>query len=125
MLEKNNIFELDTTEVTVDPSTSISLPANCGCTTAPVSFSAATTCRHITIPITISNLCPNKEFLLLVTVFDNNNNPIGQTCSTVTSDRGCNTPITHNVSLIIKKPACSTDRISVNVEGNYVRICNN
>lgn len=100
--------------------------ANCTCpyTTSQVPFDAATDCRIINIPVRISHLCPNKEFLLFVTVLDTSGNRIGQICSVFTGNNAsCNVDYVQNVRIAIKKPVCSTDNIVVRVTGNYTSIC--
>lgn len=128
----NNINEisidLNGTEdiLTTPPGTAVKLD-NCLCpfTTNNVPFDAATDCRIIDIPVVISHLCPNKEFILFVTVTDAAGARIGQTCSIFVGDNAsCSTPFTHNVRLVIKKSICSTDTIYVVATGNYTSICN-
>lgn len=130
MLNNINEISIDLTEAentpTPPPGTAIKLE-NCSCpfTTGNVPFDAATDCRIIDIPVVISHLCPNKEFILFVTVTDAAGARIGQTCSIfVGNNASCNNPFTHNVRLLIKKPICSTDTIYVVATGNYTSICN-
>lgn len=99
---------------------------NCTCpfTTSTVPFNAATTCRVIDIPVRFSNLCPNREFVFLVTVFSGTQ-AIGQTCATTVSNAAsCNIDFTQNVRVLIKRSLCSTDNIRVQIIGNYVQACN-
>lgn len=108
------------------PGTALTL-ANCQCpyTTGSVDFNAATSCRFIDVPVRVLNLCPNKEFILFVNVYDAAGNKIGQICDIFSSPSSnpCTTPYRHNVRLAIKKPVCSTDTIYVVVNGNYTSIC--
>lgn len=121
----NNVSLQDPHELT-QPGTAIKL-TNCKCPnlTDSVEFDVATNCRFITVPVKLINLCPNKDFLLFVTVYDNAKNRIGQICSIVNSPmiNPCTTPYTYNVTLAIKKPVCSTDTIYIEVKGNYTSIC--
>lgn len=99
---------------------------NCECpqTTNQVPHDAATQCRIIDIPVRISHLCPNKEFVFVVTVFSGNQ-CVGQTCATALSNRNsCNEDFVQIVRVVIKKSLCSTDNLTVRVFGNYVCACN-
>lgn len=120
----NDIF-LEGEEELIKAGVSVQL-RSCECpqTTTRVDLNAATECRLLTIPVRISNLCPNKEFILFVTVCDSNNVKIGQVCRSVTrTGNSCGTTDI-DVTLVIKKPVCSTDTIRVDVKGNYTNICN-
>lgn len=130
MLNNINEISIDLTEaediLTTPSGTAVKLE-NCSCpfTTTDVPFDAATDCRIINVHVVISHLCPNKEFILFVTVKDAAGTRIGQTCSIfVGNNASCNNPFTHNVRLLIKKPICSTDTIYVVATGNYTSICN-
>lgn len=126
MSENLNLgIELQDVEL-VPPGTPLRL-ANCECpyTTGEVPYNSATSCRIIDIPFRITNLCPNKEYLLFVTVTDEAGAKIGQICSIFTKGEStpCTTPSVHRVRLVIKKPVCSTDTIYVTAIGNYTSIC--
>ncbi|MCI6276285.1 MAG: hypothetical protein MR639_06015 [Clostridium sp.] len=112
--------------LTDPPGTKLQLE-NCKCPddVGPVSFDAKTQCRAIRVQVRISNLCPNKEFLLFITVYDDQMNKIGQICDvfTTSSSHVCTSPYNQYVTLLIKKPVCSTDYIWVDVRGNYTSIC--
>lgn len=110
------------------PGTPVRL-TSCECPqrTTETNHDAATECRVITVPVKIKHLCPGKEYIIFVTVYDFaycSYRKIGQKCSIVLKPRGdCNVDYTQYVTLVIKKPVCSSDCIWVKVEGNYTGIC--
>lgn len=115
-------------QATCAPGTPLRL-ISCECPqrTSEVNYDAATECRVITVPVKIKRLCPGKEYIIFVSVYDFANciyRKIGQKCSLVIKPRGdCNIDYTQYVTLVIKKPVCSSDCIWVKVEGNYTGIC--
>lgn len=108
----------------LDPSITLE-SCKCPQEMGSIDFNSATSCRIIKVPVKISNLCPGKEFIIFITVYDvSTGEVIGQICKTFTgSNRNCQTTHTEYITLAIKKPLCSNDRIVVNVGGNYVNVC--
>lgn len=98
------------------------IPCLCPQPLGNLNLNAATTARVVTFTVTVQNLCPNKPFIVVVSVLAGAT-VVGQQCRVVTrtGDTCANLEVPFTVAINI--PICATTDVTVQAFGNYVNCC--
>ncbi|WP_040194517.1 hypothetical protein [Clostridium culturomicium] len=98
------------------------VPCLCPQPLGNLNFNAATTARVVTFTVTVQNLCPNKDFIVVVSVLAGTT-VVGQQCRIVSrTGTGCgNLEVPFTVAIAI--PLCASTDVTVQAFGNYVNCC--
>lgn len=107
------------TEGAIDPALT---PCLCPQNLGNVPLNAGTPARVVNFTVTVQNLCPNKDFIVVVSVLAGTT-VVGQQCRIVrrTGDVCANLDVPFTVAIAI--PLCNNTNVTVQAFGNYVNCC--
>ncbi len=98
------------------------VPCVCPQNLGNATINAATPARVVNFTVTVQNLCPNKQFIVVVSVLSGAN-VVGQQCRIVsrTGETCANLDVPFTVAIAI--PLCANNDVTVQAFGNYVNCC--
>lgn len=107
------------TEGAIDPPL---VPCLCPQNLGNTNLNAGTPARVVNFTVTVQNLCPNKPFIVVVSVLAGTT-VVGQQCRIVTREgTGCGN-LEVRFTVAINVPLCNNTNVTVEAFGNYVNCC--